>query len=214
MSKETLFSTLLALFAATSPLQADEYKIELQSNGEETAVIELSIKGDTAIAKVADVTERFDLKNQRWQHDESKQWVPLSECETWAKQSKERSIKSVASAPEKVRPFIQWSLDPKFEISHTDNTLTLTSGQVDYKIVAEKPNRDLSGYYRYARLNAYKKAMTERKLPPFAELLVLEELERRKLLLKSMEIQMPGVPGAPSFKIVMSSEGEAVRAKE
>ncbi|MEM7315858.1 MAG: hypothetical protein AAF497_22210, partial [Planctomycetota bacterium] len=61
---------------------------------------------------------------------------------------------------------------------------------------------------RYARLNAYKKAMTERRLPPFAELKVLKELERRKLMPKSMEVRLPGVPGAPEFKMVFSEKRE------
>jgi hypothetical protein len=188
-----------------APAQAVEYKINLESNGEQIAVIELSIKSDTAISRVADMTERFDLKNQRWQHDESKEWVTLSQCDSWATQSKDKSRTSNASVPEHVRAFVEWSLDPKFEIESTQDMLTMTSGQVDYKIAVEKSDGD-SNYYRYARLNAYKKAMTERKLPPFAELLVLEELERRRLMPRSMEIQIPGVPGAPSIKMLISRQ--------
>lgn len=183
----------------------DEYKLSVQANGEELAVATLSISDDAAVVKTGDVTEHFDLKNQRWQH-ESKQWVTLKQCELWARQSREKARSSSVVVPDEIRTFIEWTMRPKFEISSTDDTLTLTSGQIDYKIEVEKTERDLTNYFRYARLNAYKKAMTERKFAPFPELLVLEELEQRKLLPKSMEVKMLGIPGAPAFKIVISNE--------
>src|SRR5262245_7753753 len=75
----------------TFAVGATEYEIKLESNGEAIATIQLSITSDTAVAQVGNVTEQFDLKNQRWQHDESKQWVTLSQCESWAKESKEKT---------------------------------------------------------------------------------------------------------------------------
>lgn len=200
-----VFSVLLTMIVA-SRLCAQEYQITLESNDEEVAVVELSIRDGTASTKVGDAIERFDLKQQRWEDDESKQWVTLSQCEAWARQSKERSSKSKESIPETIRPFLLWSLDPTFEIAATDTTLTLTSGQVDYKIVGERTNADLKDYFRYSKLNAYKKAMTQKKLPPFAELRVIEELERRKLMPTSMDIEIPGVPGAPRLKARLAAK--------
>jgi hypothetical protein len=192
----------------SSHLYAQEYEIKFKANGEELAVIELTISDDMATARVGDVTELFDLKQMRWQKDDSKEWVSLSQSETWAKQSKEKSSNSVTAAPEKTRPFIRWSLDPTFEITATDATLTLTSGQVDYKIAVEKTDRELTSYFRFAKLNAYKKAMTERKLPPYAELRVLEELERRKVMPRSMEIRIPGIPDSPSFQVLIAPKAK------
>jgi hypothetical protein len=206
MQPSRLLLLLLAILAVVSRLSAQEYTIDLESGDKRIAVIELSIDNDEATAKVGDITERFDLKSQRWQDADSKQWVSLAQCEAWAKQSKEKSTKSATSIPEKVRPFVEWSLSPTFKIDEKDLVITMTSGQVDYTITATKTDRDLSNYFRYARLNAYKKAMTERKLPPFAELEVLEELERRKLMPTSMEVRIPGVPGAPEFKMVFSEK--------
>lgn len=208
MTPTHLSAVVFTLFTVVSPLWAQEYAIDLESNGKKIAVIKLSIDSNEATAKVDDVTERFDLKNQRWQHAESKQWVSLAQCEAWAKQSKEKSANSAASIPENFRPFVEWSLSPKFNVEATDSAITLTSGQVDYAITVTKTGADLTNYYRYARLNAYKKAMTERKLPPFAELKVLEELERRKLMPTSMEVRIPGVPGAPEFKMTFTEKRE------
>jgi hypothetical protein len=75
-------------------------------------------------------------------------------------------------------------------------------------IVGQKTDRDLTHYFRYARLNAYKKAMTERKLPPFAELRVIEELERRKMMPTSMEVQIPGIAGAPTIKMLIATKAQ------
>ena len=132
----------------------------------------------------------------------------LLECENWAKQSKEKSRSSKASIPENIRPFVTWSLDPVFEKAATETTLSMKSGQVDYKIVGEKSDSEtgLTNYCRYARLNAYKKAMTERQLPPFAELQVIDEMERRKLMPKTMEIEIPGVAGAPLIRMVITGK--------
>ena len=189
-------------------MSAHEYIIDLESDGKQIAVIELSINDDEAIAKVADVTERFDLKNQRWQHAESGQWVSLTQCEAWAKKSKEKTSASTASISDEIRPFIDWSLSPEFKVESNGPAITLTSGQVDYEITGTKTDRDLTNYFRYARLNAYKKAMTGRKLPPFAELKVLEELERRHLMPTTMIVQIPGVPSAPALKMSVRNKSD------
>ena len=55
---------LLSMFFVASRLLAQEYTINLESGGQRMAVIELSIDNDKAIAKVGEVTDRFDLKNQ------------------------------------------------------------------------------------------------------------------------------------------------------
>jgi len=206
MSKLALLSLMAIVFGFAVQARGEEYTITLEANSEKIAEVALSIDGEQAVAKVDGITELFDLKNMRWQDEDTKRWVTLAQCEKWAKESKEESLSSTAQVPENVRAFGEWTLDPKFEIAATDDTLTLTSGKVDYQIAVEKTDRDLTNFFRYARLNAYKKAMTQRKLPPFAELLVNEELERRKLMPRSMEIAIPAVPGAPSLRMVVTDD--------
>lgn len=193
------FSFVIATLAVAA--RGEEYTIHFESNGEPVGECKLSIGDESATVASDDFAEHFDLKGERWQDDESKEWVTLPACEEWAKQSKQKTRDSIPTAPKKIRSFVEWNLDPKFEIEATDDTLTLTSGQVDYKIDVEKVDGDMTNYFRYARLNAYKKAMTAKKLPPFAELLVLDELEKRKLKPRAMEVQIPGVPGAPILKV-------------
>lgn len=184
----------------------ESYEIKIRSNGEEIAVIDLTIDDSIAIAKVGQSTERYDLKQLRWQDDASGKWVSLAECETWAKQSMDKANKSTVSIPASIRPFIMWTINPKFKIAQTDTTLTLTSGQVDYIISGMKTESDLSNYFKYARLNAYRKAMTERKLAPFSELRAIDEMERSKLKPESVEIKIPGVPGSPTITMLITGK--------
>ncbi|EMI42310.1 hypothetical protein RRSWK_05153 [Rhodopirellula sp. SWK7] len=191
-------------FASAPYLNGEEYRIDLQSNGIELDVVELDIKDGIATATVGDTTERFDLKQNRWWNEASGQWVTLSQCKTWAAQSNKRTKASSASIPPHVRSFVLWSLNPMYESKATGTLLTLTSGQFDYHIMGEKSNRDLSNYFGYAKLNAYKKAMTERKLPPFAELKAIEAMERSGILPRLITVEIPGIPDAPTIKMRMS----------
>lgn len=197
MRPPLFFAVVATLVTIASSLCAQEYTIDVESNGDRIAVVNLLIAEDEATATVGDVIEHFDLKDQCWQYTDSKEWVSRSQCETWAQQSKEKSINSTASISERIRPFGLWSLDPTFRVEATDRTLKLTSGQVDYIITAKTTERDLTGIFRYARLNAYMKAMSERKLPPFAGLKVLEEMEHRKMRPESIVVRIPGVAGSP-----------------
>jgi hypothetical protein len=204
MKLKSVMTLVLFVSATVSIASGQEFTINGELDGNETDVVQLSIKDDMAITKCNGVTEHFDLKNQRWQHEETKQWVTLAECESWAKQSKEKSENSSIEVPDEIRTFINWSLDPKFEINSSEGKLELISGQVDYRIEVEKSDRDYTNFYRYAKLNAYKKAMTLRKVLPFAELATLQELEKRKLFPKSMEIKIPGAKGSPTIKMTIT----------
>ena len=205
LASKCLAPTFLFTIQLTSVIAGgQDLKIKLSSNDQEIAAIDVAIHDGFAVAKINGETQRFDVREPSWQDENSKRWVKLSQCENWAKNLKEKSANSKAEVPKEMREFVAWSLDPKFEINVKDSTLYFKSGQVDYKIDTVKTDRDLTDFYKYAKLNAYKKAMTQRQTPPFAELKVNEELERRNLIPKMMEIQIPGVPGSPKIKVEFS----------
>ncbi|MCC6510863.1 MAG: hypothetical protein IT423_17305 [Pirellulaceae bacterium] len=182
-------------------LCGEEYGIKLLANGSEIATIALVIENDIATATVGDSKEHFDLKKNQWQDETTGKWVTFAQCEDWAAQSKKKSALSSATVPPQVRAFVAWSLNPTYETKSTKTSLVLTSGQVDYRITGTKSERDLSNYFKYAKLNAYKKAMTERKLPPFAELEAISAMERHGIVPTSITVEMPGVPRAPRIKM-------------
>ncbi|TWT77401.1 hypothetical protein Pla123a_20620 [Posidoniimonas polymericola] len=201
-SLQPVIVSALHIAVLVGSTSAEDFVVTMLSNGEELSRSRLSIEPDAATLRVGDEVESFDLKGTRWLDGRSGVWVTLAQCEAWAKQTVAITKQSVADAPANIRQFVSWTIEPSFEIQDRGaGTLTLTSGVVDYAIAGEQREEGLSNFFRYAKLNAYKKAMVERKVAPFAELKVIEELERRRLFPVVMSVEIPGVPSAPAFEI-------------
>jgi hypothetical protein len=92
-------------------------------------------------------------------------------------------------------------------VEKSDEALRLTSGQVDYVIEGVASTVNMDGYFRYAVINAYKKAMTERKLPPFAELKAIEEMKSLGHIPRTISVTIPGVPGSPVIMLEIREVG-------
>lgn len=197
----TILGILSLLSACLTCASASELRIDLKIQGESMAEILLKIDGDLATSKVADEVEQFNLKDQSWLEPKTKKWTTLAQCKAWADQSKAKSLKSAESAPANVRPFMLWSLNPTFKVEKANGVMRLTSGQVDYVIEGQASRSGAEKYFRYAVLNAYKKAMTERKVPPFAELKAISEMAALGHIPKKITVTMPGVPKAPKFEM-------------
>lgn len=184
--------------------RAVEFTINLKSEGKPVADIILKLDSNFATATVAGETEKFNLKEMSWFNSTAGKWVTLEQCTAWAAQSKQKSQGSINSAPEHMRPFFVWSLDPIFKVTNSDGTLRLDSDHVDYLVEGEASKSEVGGYFRYAILNAYKKAMTERKLPPFSELKAIEEMKALGHIPRRISVKMPGIPGSPAFDMEIS----------
>jgi hypothetical protein len=199
----------LLLFAAIfSVAKAEVLKISLRVNKQPTVEIQLKINGDLATATIAGETERFNLKEMSWFNEDTGQWITLDQSKAWAEQSKSKTLKNVDSAPASVRAFLKWSLEPNFKIQKTNDALYLTSGQVDYVIAGEASKENADPYFRYAILNAYKKAMTDKKLPPYSELKAIDEMKTRGCIPKKILVTMPGIAGSPAFEMeIVPGEG-------
>lgn len=195
------FSSALAISA-----QAGGLAIDLKVNKQTVAHINLAIEGDFAVAAVAGETERFNLKEMSWLNGITGQWITLAQCKEWAAQSKAESLKGVESAPAQMRPFLLWTLDPSFMVTKSHGTLRLTSGHVDYVIEGEASKADVDGYFRYAVLNAYKKAMTEKKVPPYSELKAIDEMKALRHIPRTILVTIPGMPGSPPFDIEIAEK--------
>jgi hypothetical protein len=196
-----ILAALSYLSICFTPASASELKVVLKIDGAPAAEILLRIEGDIATAKVADETEQFNLKELSWLDPTTSKWTTLDQCKKWAEQSKARSLKSAEAAPANIRPFVLWSLDPTFKVEKVNDTLRLISGQVDYAIEGQASKNATEKYFRYAVLNAYKKAMTERKLPPFSELMAIAEMKKLGHIPRRINVTMPGIPKAPKFEM-------------
>jgi hypothetical protein len=186
--------------------QASDLRISVKANGELAAEIHLKIEGDAATVTVAEETERFNLNEMSWLDEKTNQWITVTQCKEWANQSKARSLKSSGSAPAPFRSFLLWSVDPAFKVENSNGALRLTSGQVDYVIEGEASKTDVDGYFRYAVLNAYKKAITDKKLPPFAELKAIEEMKKLGHIPARISITIPGIPESPAISMDIAKQ--------
>lgn len=178
-----------------------ELTFRVKSNQETLAEYELKIEGDSATATAGDEIEKFNLKDMSWLDEKSGRWITLTQCKAWAGQSKIKTSKSTASAPAHVREFVLWSMEPTFEVEKSNGNLKLISGKVDYVIEGEASKSDVEKYYRYAVLNAFKKAMTEKKLPPFAELKAIDEMQKLGYIPRRISVAIPGIDGAPTIEL-------------
>lgn len=196
-----IFTSMLLLGVSVFCADAGDLIIDLRVDKQTAANIHLKIEGDIATASVDGETERFNLKQMSWLDARTDKWTTLAQCKEWAEQSKARTLKSADSAPAHIRPFLVWSLEPSFKVTKSNDTLRLTSGQVDYFIngTASKANTD--AYFRYAVLNAYKKAMVEKKLPPYSELKAIEEMKTLGRIPGSISVTMPGIPRSPAIEM-------------
>jgi hypothetical protein len=197
-SLQLAFVTLLSTCAVAN---GSDLAIEFKANRQTVAEIRLNITADQATATVAGETERFNLKEMSWLDERTSQWITITRCKEWADQSKAKTKKSADSVPAQVRPFLLWSLEPTFKVAKSNDTLRLTSGQVDYVIEGQASKTNVDGYFRYAVLNAYKKAMTEKKLPPFSELKAIEEMKTLGRIPRKISVTMPGIPGSPAIDL-------------
>lgn len=192
------FQSMIALAGA------GELSISLKVNSEAIAKMDLKIVGDLATATVAGEAEQFNLKDMSWLDESTGKWITLAQCQKWAEQTREKTKKSTAAAPAHVRAFVEWSLDPIFKAVKTEESLKLTSGQVDYVIEGEASKTEVDAYFRYALLNAYKKAITEKKLPPFSEVKAIEEMKSLGRIPQKITVAMPGIPGSPVIEMIIA----------
>jgi hypothetical protein len=197
---------IVTTLCAAIRLQAGDLFIEMKADQQSVAKISLRIEEDIATTWVAGLTERFNLRDMSWFHEGTGQWITQAQCKAWAEQSKAKTVESADSAPVQIRSFLLWSLDPTFTVTKTNNTLRLTSGQVDYVIDGHASDSDVDRYFRYAVLNAYKKAMTDRKLPPYAELKAIDEMKALGHIPRRIAVTIPGVQGAPAVDIEITEK--------
>lgn len=124
----------------------------------------------------------FDLQNNAW-HDPVKNiWVSLNDCREREQLSKKKSKLTMWLAPQEEREFLQAMLDPAFDVTElVTGELQISDSGLQYTVT---PSKDVSAellhnYFRYDQLDAYHKAMTEKQLPPTAQIALDAILSKR-----------------------------------
>jgi hypothetical protein len=200
------FVTLLGSCKPSADPDTDKLTIDVKADGQLVASVSLAVDASLAVATVEGERELFNIREMSWLEPSTGEWVPLARCKKSVEESKAQSLVNAVSAPDKMRAFLLWSLNPSFEVQESNGILRLTSGQMDYVIEGVASKKNAGRYFDYAVLNAYKKAMEEEGMPPFAELQALAEMSKLGYIPSKITVSIPGVPDAPGFVMEISEK--------
>jgi len=203
-----------------APEQTDPFKLvsTLASEGQETKFT-IYFFGKHAVEFADGVDSKpvviYDLGADSWREMSPARSVKLSDCEAWAKASAERSRASLTKVKDAdLRRFLEGMLDPKFVVTAEKGRLQMVSDVLRYDVRSKqsppKAQRDL--LYAYDRLNAYRKAMQERKFPPFAQLAVTKELSAREMWPSAMTMEVS--PPKGKVRLQVNTEVQALTTEE
>ncbi|MBM4034650.1 MAG: hypothetical protein FJ291_23140 [Planctomycetes bacterium] len=144
----------------------------------------------------------YDLDKEMWHEVRKGEAVDMAEVREWLKQSEERTAKSAANprVSADVKRLTKAMVQPDFEVSASGNSLTLKNEFVTYQVTGVPiATEGKIALFAWDRLNAYRKAMVERKLPPHSQLAVTGELEKRRLFPAQMVLALSLPSGSASF---------------
>ena len=151
----------------------------------------------------------YDLERMAWHDNDRKAWIDMASCRAWEKASIEKTRESLASSRDaEVNAFVEAAIDPRFNVQLNQNgTLTISNSHLTYSII---PDEDFAleqteRYFAYDRLNAFHKALTEKQLPPTAQLEVDNILLQKQVFPKQMNGRMLTRDGYVRFKTEIKS---------
>jgi hypothetical protein len=159
----------------------------------------------------------YNLHDMSWRDIPQRRTVRISDCKAWAKASAERSRATLAKAPDPgFRRFVEAMLNPQFTAAMKNDKLTLTNDVVKYEIESTQnvSKARLAKFFAYDILNAYRKAMVDRKLPPFPQLAVDEELKARGMAPNEMNITITTPQAAVRLRATVHVNPLAAEEKE
>ncbi|WP_395741912.1 hypothetical protein [Prosthecobacter sp.] len=202
-----LFLAVVTLFnSCKRSATGDKLQVDVKAGGELVANFTLTVDASQAVAEAEGQRELFNIREMSWLEPSTGQWVSLDRCKAAADQSKAQALVSAVSAPATMKAFLLWSLNPSFEVQEANGVLKLTSGQMDYVIEGVASQKNAERYFDYAVLNAYKKAMTDQGMPPFAELQALAEMRKLGCIPRKIAVTFPGMPEAPGIVMEISEK--------
>jgi hypothetical protein len=186
-------ATVIGTFSIANPGgEAVEGSYKIVFSGRYAAAIPLDENGQ--VMETSETFDLFDLQAMAWFDTDLRRWVDLNFCQQWEKGTIERTKLELSKASDNdVAAFVEASINPRFRIEKkTDGDVVASNSHFTYVITpnAEIPSDQLNRYIAYDRLNAYQKAMKERKLPPTVQLAVDDIMAQEKIFPKHLEMRM------------------------
>lgn len=220
-----LVSLALLLFAldaqTTSEKNAgmDFFKLigYVKVQGEEIQ-FETHFGGDTAL-EFTTSRERpdaiYDLANDSWICETFKKVIALPDCEMWAKKSSELTMESIRKSTDKEAiEFTNSLIKPNFVVELKNEVLTISNSHLTYILSAPinvDPKRK-DRFFKYDKLNAYRKAMIQKQVPPFAQIRVDEEVLKTGKFFSELSVQIK--PPKQDIKFILKFEIKDLSADE
>ena len=171
-------------------------ELEMELNGE-SYVARVSFYDQIAVehdpAQGHAIAAVYSLESRLWDEFSRPRTVTLRECEQWASMSRKRSLESIeSSTDEAAKRVAEALLRPNFEVSASGESVTLWNDVIKYTLTdpLDLDPTQRRRFFDFDRLNAYRKAMTQGQMGPFAQLAVRNELLKRGFVPGRMEMVM------------------------
>ena len=156
----------------------------------------LELSNHAATIHAEGTVDTFNLKDESWLDGQTGATVRLSDAK-----AKFAQAADLASVMSKSNSYVAWSYQPRFEISQEGNVVSFVSGRMNCRIEVEPPRPDQARLFRYLRLSTFKNALTE-KISPRPLCFVYDEIERRNLFPRRIQIAYPGLEGgSPEYSV-------------
>ncbi len=214
--KLTVWSACLLLVARAASLSAasKEARVDLPADCTIRMAVEIEKGAEPVVCNIyfvgrhvfefegdadAELVAVYDLDKEMWHEVRKSEAVDMAKVRAWLKRSEERTAKSLENPglSAEVKRLAKAMLQPDFQVSASGNVLTLKNEFMAYQVTGVPiAGQGKIGLFAWDRLNAYRKAMLERKLPPHPQLAVTAELEKRRLFPAQMVLTLSVPSGA------------------
>lgn len=213
---------LLAALGIAAPAETAKLTVSVSDPSGRLLVAHIVFEGDRALEFGPEISAAplaiFDLSTPAWTDTETGKRITLAQAREWASNSKAGAESSLARVPDaNQRAFVQSLLTPDFMVHQSGDGVTLKSRFLNYTAYAPLT---LSGDLKkrilvYDTLNAYRKAMAPRQLPPFTQLEVCRLLAENEIYpgLLVMELTTPNGTVQVSTRYEVSSLTEEERTR-
>lgn len=127
----------------------------------------------------------YNLLSHEWVEGGSGQRVTLAQAREWAEETKARSLVSMERLTDVLqRAFLQELLAPSFAVSESADGIQLKSRFLNYAAseFLAISNEVKKQIYAFDELNAFRKAMVLRQMPPFTQLEVTRVLREKGVI--------------------------------
>ena len=215
ISKNILLILLSILYCFPIGCQSDlgndfKLKIEIINNGASLSKTDVIFKDNYAYQVVDDsINAIFNLAEMWYLEPSANKTITLSSCEDFFQQGKEKTKSSIAASNDtSIINFVNALINPSYKLKEDSNGIIIWNDYFQYIIKDyDKLSEDQNNLiYSYDILAAYQKAIINPKLPPFPQIELSKILKQKKILPRSITVNMKMKTNEISMKVNYSMD--------